>query len=563
MKMFEGHKIPGIRRLRKKEVQELSKLPWVLDKARSDESHEARVLPDGRVLHYYRFDGGALLYPSRDAFEQAFRYWEELAAEAKKGPFDPAKELLPPLDEFIRDVDVYAKGLGKVLRIPDEKLDRSVESLNLVDEAVGHLRVAKRMTPEVFTPLTAYLGEVMRLVCNGRWGKLPATIKKRYPVYDPDEHAVWAKAQDTVIRAAGAAGEKAAADVSARGGGDRAQGRAMDEARRAVVSAGAASMPPSPTLLRWEAYEERIDGHEHEPVIWAHDGASIQPVAALVRTLSERSTYGTLRTAVEGGLARYLTNGSNVDRQMRAHRIGSGTIVPVKTVRQLSQLAWVRDEALSDSISEARLLPDGRVLVFVGEAQNGSVYPSREALAQVLRDGDEKPPRRSVVERRAPLPPVADFLRDVEAHAKSLAARLRIPEETLDFTVESLDPINARTVKLSYAKATKPEVLTPLLAYVGLVMIRATGGHWTTLYPRNRYLAREQPDGTTQREWVTTVDEDDEPTILTPDGRLFMPLSIVTTELARGEGGSLRRGVGGILLTDHPGGVGWGHMKVP
>ena len=93
---------------------------------------------------------------------------------------DPAKELLPPLDDFLRDVDKLASSLGKVLHIPEGALDRSVESLDAVHKAVGRVRIAKRMTPEVFTPLTAYLGEVMRLVCDGRWGRLPAAIKKRF-----------------------------------------------------------------------------------------------------------------------------------------------------------------------------------------------------------------------------------------------------------------------------------------------------------------------------------------------------------------------------------------------
>jgi hypothetical protein len=173
MKMFERHKIRGIRRVSKKEARELSKLPWVVDEALSGELNEARVLPDGRVLHVFRMEGGGNLYPSREALAQFLQWVKESSEE---GPFDPAKELLPPLDEFIRDVEKHANGLGKVLRISDEVLDRSVESLNLVDEALSHLRIAKRMTPEVFTPLTAYLGEVMRLVCKGRWGKLPATI---------------------------------------------------------------------------------------------------------------------------------------------------------------------------------------------------------------------------------------------------------------------------------------------------------------------------------------------------------------------------------------------------
>jgi hypothetical protein len=305
MKMFERHKIRGIRRVSKKELRELSKLPWVPDETLSSSMDEARVLPDGRVLLVSRDIGTADLFPSRKEVEQWHQYAKETQAEwaQRGGRFDPAKELLPPRDEFIRDVEKHAKGLGNVLHIPDEALDRSVESLDLVDKAVGRMRIAKRMTPEVFTPLTAYLGEVMRLVCDGRWARLPATIKKSRPVYDPAEHAAHQAAENAVLRAAGAAATKAAADAMARGVGDRAATRAHYEARRAVLSA---STTPPLMPLRWDEYEEPIDGHEHEPVIRAHDGGLVSPVASLVRTLSERSTYGSLRTAVEGKLARYL-----------------------------------------------------------------------------------------------------------------------------------------------------------------------------------------------------------------------------------------------------------------
>jgi hypothetical protein len=299
MKRFESRKIPGFRSLSVKEARELAKLPFVLDEEFSSGLSEARILQDGRVLLYMEGDKG-VLYPSREALANLM---QEAEAEAAQGPFDPAKELLPPRDEFIRDVDKHAKGLGKVLHIPDEALDRSVESLDLVDKAVGRMRIAKRMTPEVFTPLTAYLGEVMRLVCDGRWARLPATIKKSRPVYDPAEHAAHQAAENARLRAAGAAATKAAADAMARGVGDRAATRAHYEARRAVLSA---STTPPLMPLRWDEYEEPIDGHEHEPVIRAHDGGLVSPVASLVRTLSERSTYGSLRTAVEGKLARYL-----------------------------------------------------------------------------------------------------------------------------------------------------------------------------------------------------------------------------------------------------------------
>jgi hypothetical protein len=61
-----------------------------------------------------------------------------------------------------------------------------------------------------------------------------------------------------------------------------------------------------PKPIGYSEHDEPVDGHEYEPVIRAHDGGPVFPVASVIRSLSERSTYGTLRAAVEGHLARYL-----------------------------------------------------------------------------------------------------------------------------------------------------------------------------------------------------------------------------------------------------------------
>jgi hypothetical protein len=307
MKMFERHKIRGIRGVSKKEARELSKLPWVLDEALSGDTFEARVLPDGRVLHFFRDEGGGSLFPSREALAQALQWVKETSGETAQtgGVFDPAKEQLPPLDDFLRDVDKLALSLGKVLHVPEEALDRSVESLDLVDKALLRVRLVKRMTPEVFTPVTAYFGEVARLVCDGRWGKLPATIKRTHPVYDLAEHKQYNAAQRAAMGAVAAATEKAYADAKARGAsGSRACRERDDAFREARQQVGPSVREPKP--IRYEEYDEPVEGHEHEPILWACDGRPVHPVASVIRSLSERSTYGSLRTAVEGYLAHYL-----------------------------------------------------------------------------------------------------------------------------------------------------------------------------------------------------------------------------------------------------------------
>jgi hypothetical protein len=272
-----ARKIPGVRNVSAREALELSKLQWVRDDALSDRLFEARVLPDGRVLHVCNGVPG-VLYPSREALAEAYRHAKE---EVAKGPVNYAQTLLPPLDDFLRDAEVHAKGLGKALGVPEEALDRSLDSLDVAFKAVLRRRRDKRLTPEVFTPLTAYTGEVMRLVCEGRWTKMPATRKRQVPVYDPVEDAQWA-----------AAWLQATEEVRARGG--------------SVLEIDAAAMHlRRPTLLRYDEVEEPIRGHENEPVIQGHDGALLQPFAVLLKEVVEYGARGSLTGAISGTLARY------------------------------------------------------------------------------------------------------------------------------------------------------------------------------------------------------------------------------------------------------------------
>jgi hypothetical protein len=170
--MAEG-KIPGVRNLSKKEARELLKLPWVVDEALSDPTYETRVLSDGRVLHVLRADGSVQFYPSREALEEMNRRCAETRREAAKGPINPMRTLLPPVADFLRDVEAHAKSLGPRLGIPDDVLDFTPASLDAVDKAQKKIPWAKRQVPDLVTPLTAYVGEVLRKGSGGRWTGSP------------------------------------------------------------------------------------------------------------------------------------------------------------------------------------------------------------------------------------------------------------------------------------------------------------------------------------------------------------------------------------------------------
>ena len=75
-------------------------------------------------------------------------------------------------------------------------LDGTPASLDAVDKALKRIPWAKRQVPDLVTPLVAYLGEVMRRGCGGRWTKMPATTREReVSVYDPVELAAYVAAR--------------------------------------------------------------------------------------------------------------------------------------------------------------------------------------------------------------------------------------------------------------------------------------------------------------------------------------------------------------------------------
>jgi hypothetical protein len=310
-------RIPGVRNVSKKETRELSQLAWVADEALSDRMFEARTLPDGRVLLVLRLDGSGTLYPSRESLANMQLGVAEDLAKARAAP-GASQTPLPPIDDFLRDVEAHAKSLGPRLRIPDEVLDGTPESLDAVDKALKRIPWAKRPVPEILTPLVAYVGEVMRMASGGRWSKFPATQKRKVPVFDSDELSVWMLAhggggivmgghplQETRSGSSATAmletAKKAALAVQQQEGGGSSA--AMLEAARKALEPFSV---PKPEPFRFETIDEPIRGHENEPIITARNGQTLQPFALLFIPMIEPSKRRPLRITVQGEL---WTNG--------------------------------------------------------------------------------------------------------------------------------------------------------------------------------------------------------------------------------------------------------------
>ena len=293
-------KISDVRRVSRKEVRELSKLPWLYEEALSDRSFEARVLFDGRVLHCFRIDGTAQLYPSRAAAEEMWREYEEMGRKTTeqlaKPTVDSCFTFLPPIADFLRDVEAHAKSLGKRLRIPDEALDGTVASLDAVDKALRRIPWAKRPVPDLLTPLVAYVGEVMRRVSGGHWTRSPTSRKRQVAVYDPTEEEAFQAALQAATPAAYAAAEKAGAEAKARRDSKADVASAIRAARSAVYDE---VFGPGPKLLRIDVVDDPITGHENEPMITTRDGRLWQPFALVYVPMIEPSKRLPLRLAVE------------------------------------------------------------------------------------------------------------------------------------------------------------------------------------------------------------------------------------------------------------------------
>lgn len=286
-------KIPGVRNVTMAQARKLLKLPWVADEALSTFS-PAHVLADGRVLLYMPGDMIGSLYPSREVAEEMNRRYAETERKAAEqtaaGYPDPCLELLPPIDDFIRDVDAHAESVGKALKVKGGPLDRSVASLDAVDKALVRIPRAKRPVPEIVTPLTAYVGELMRKASGGRWSKLPPTGEQVH-IYDPADILAALAAKRKMQPIAVAAGDKAAAEAKARG----ASAPDVEAARVAALFEVRDRVPPARPI--------RIEERKYnEPVIAASNGQMLRPFVLLFLPMIEPDRYRPLRIAVESDL---------------------------------------------------------------------------------------------------------------------------------------------------------------------------------------------------------------------------------------------------------------------
>jgi hypothetical protein len=120
------------------------------------------TLPNGSEL-VVRPDGGGRLWEKRDELVELLKEVRELK------PHHFLTGLLPQGQGFMDSVPGLLDTLPQILRTDPAKLDKSQESLDIVDKAMRRLGYARVLEPKVIAPLIAYVGEVVRAATNGSW----------------------------------------------------------------------------------------------------------------------------------------------------------------------------------------------------------------------------------------------------------------------------------------------------------------------------------------------------------------------------------------------------------
>lgn len=135
---------------------------------------DAFDLADGGVL--LRFENGkGRLYESKIEFRAML---DEGERKAQRGSESVCRDF-PQGQGFADQVPQLVAQLSGLLKLDPADLDGSESSLDKVEKGFRRVSPEQLLTPEVFAPLTAYVGEVLRNKTNGRWEMRRATDAER------------------------------------------------------------------------------------------------------------------------------------------------------------------------------------------------------------------------------------------------------------------------------------------------------------------------------------------------------------------------------------------------
>ncbi|HEY9802349.1 MAG TPA: hypothetical protein V6D25_18455 [Leptolyngbyaceae cyanobacterium] len=121
---------------------------------------------DGRILVNLGLDGGNLFKSRADCV----KYIEELQQAIEKAKLESSLSYrIPQGQSFIDEIPKLFEQLSVQLKIPLSELDNSADAMSKLDRAIKRIGRNKCLQPDIFAPLVAYVGEVIRQATGGKW----------------------------------------------------------------------------------------------------------------------------------------------------------------------------------------------------------------------------------------------------------------------------------------------------------------------------------------------------------------------------------------------------------
>jgi len=124
-------------------------------------------LKDGRLLIVDPVDGTGTMYESEKSLREVMDEFDSLVAE-KGQSHHVLKGVFSKGINFPSEVENYVNEFSRLTNISKSKLDYSVESLKIVDQAIQNWERSD-MIAKLYAPLIAYTGEVIRTKLSGEW----------------------------------------------------------------------------------------------------------------------------------------------------------------------------------------------------------------------------------------------------------------------------------------------------------------------------------------------------------------------------------------------------------
>ncbi|UQA60749.1 hypothetical protein [Polyangium aurulentum] len=144
----------------------------------------------------------------------------------------------------------------------------------------------------------------------------------------------------------------------------------------------------------------------------------------------------------------------------------------------VAQGGWTRDPENDMSYVRDAYVSDRGELLFLNVHGRSILHESRKAHMEHMEAFAKLPPPTHILEGLLPQGP--HFIESVPALVDELAVHLKLPRESLDGSFESMHVVDAALKKIRPRRRVLeiPNFFACLVAYIGEVMRKESGGHW-------------------------------------------------------------------------------------